>query len=125
MTLRFLVDNSVSPAIAEHLRQAGFDARHVREYQLQAASDEMIFDRAASEDRIIIAADTDFGAILALRKETKPSVILLRHGFPHRPDQQAPLLPANLVQIEHALLAGCVAIFEGARIRVRPLPIGR
>ena len=123
MTLRFLVDNSVSPLVAERLRQAGFDARHVRDYELHAATDDTIFGRAADEDRVIISADTDFGTILALRREKKPSVILIRHGFPRQPEQQAPLMLANLPQIEQALHAGCIVIFEGARIRIRPLPI--
>jgi len=121
--MRFLVDNALSPAVAEGLCQAGHDAVHVRQYGLQAASDEVIFERAAQEDRILLSADTDFGTILALRREKKPSVVLLRR-VTHRPASQVALLLANLPQLEALLGAGSIVVFDRGHVRIRRLPIG-
>jgi predicted nuclease of predicted toxin-antitoxin system len=121
--MEFLIDNALSPRIAHALRQAGHDAVHVRDLGLQAADDSEILERAASEDRIVVSADTDFGTLLSLGKGHEPSVILFRGDSPHNPQRQSALLLANLPSLEDDLAAGCVVVFEATRIRIRRLPV--
>ena len=83
----------------------------------------MIFDRASAEDRIVVSADTDFGAVLAARTVQKPPVIQFRGRGSRKPDALAHAILSNLSQIADALGSGSIVTFEPSRVRVRSLPI--
>ena len=68
----------VSMRIVEWLRTKGHDILHLREEGLQRFSDEDIFKKATSEQRIILTFDLDFGEIIALSGGRMVSVILFR-----------------------------------------------
>lgn len=121
--MKLLIDNALSPVVAETLRERGFDAVHVRDRELHAAPDEDVLDLAAAEERVLVSADTDFGAILAARGAARPSVVLLRHAAPRRPREQAAFLVRNLADLEEELRGGCVVSIEPTRRRVRRLPL--
>jgi predicted nuclease of predicted toxin-antitoxin system len=114
--LRFLIDNALSPLVAERLTTAGHEAAHVRDYELQAASDEEIVKRARAENRIVVSADTDFATLLALRQMRQPSFLLFRRGTERRPEQQVALLLANLPALEQDLAEGAVVVLEPGRM---------
>jgi len=121
--MRFLIDNALSPVVAEGLRQADHDAIHVRDLGLAAADDETIFEHADRDQRVIVSADTDFGTILAMRNAASPSVILFRGATPRNPIGQVKLLIANLASITPSIERGAVVVLEPQRIRVRSLPM--
>jgi hypothetical protein len=66
--MRFLVDASMSPVVVQELRLAGHNAVHVGEVLRLDAPDEDILEHAARDARVIVAADTDFGELLAARQ---------------------------------------------------------
>jgi predicted nuclease of predicted toxin-antitoxin system len=122
--LRFLVDNALSPVVADELQRAGHEALHVRDVGMQASTDGEIFELARSDDRVLVSADTDFGTLLALRKPAKPSLIIFRRTSGRRPEAQARLLLDCLPDIRESLDLGSVVVIEETRLRIRRLPIG-
>lgn len=121
--MRFLVDNALSPRIASALRTAGHDAIHVGDLGLADADDDLVFRGAREGARVLVSADTDFGAILALRPASAPSIIIFRHGAEYQTKRQVRRILDCLPDVEADLAAGAVVVIEPWRIRVRPLPL--
>jgi predicted nuclease of predicted toxin-antitoxin system len=65
--LRFLIDNALSPSMAEGLRKAGHEAIHVCELGMGTATDKKIMNYALTDNRVIVSADTDFGTLFTLQ----------------------------------------------------------
>ena len=122
--MRFLVDNALSPKLAEGLRQAGHDAVHLREIGRQSAPDSEVLARALDEGRIIISSDMDFGDLIAASGLARPSVILFRR-VERRTNSRLALLLKNLGAIGGDMERGSIVILESTRMRIRRLPIGK
>ena len=122
--MRLLLDNQLPPSLARHLGEAGHDVLHVGSLGMHAAEDHEIVALAAEQDRVVVTADADFGTLLALRREVRPSVVFVRGVTPRTPNRLAPLLLSALSAASEALASGAIVVVEDARIRVRRLPIG-
>jgi len=63
--VKLLLDANPSPEVGRRLKEAGHDAIHVGDVGLLSAPDPEILRAAAQEERILLTADADFGALLA------------------------------------------------------------
>lgn len=70
-----------------------------------------------------MTADSDFGALLAMRRSTSPSVVHLRHVAELVAEEHVTLLVANLPQIADDLVRGAIVSLSPTRLAVRDLPI--
>ena len=122
--MKLLVDQDLPHRLAALLTQVGHDAVHVRGLELATAPDHVILDKAVDDDRAIVSADTDFGALLAARRATRPSVLLVREIVELRPTELARRIDAQHHSLEPYLHTGAIVAFtpEGVRVRSLPLP---
>lgn len=121
--MKFLIDQNRSPRLAELLRNAGHDAVHTLELGLQAAEDDTLLALAATQGRVVVSGDTDFGALLALMRSRSPSVILFRDRNTPRAIDQATIILDHLDDLAGDLDEGAVVVISDERIRVRRLPL--
>lgn len=122
--MRLLVDENLSPRVAELLRDAGFAAAHVLDRGLSGAPDTSVSALAVSEGRSVVSADSDFATLLAMSRGTAPSLVLLRSGDLLTAQEQAALLIANLPPLASDLEQGVVISLSTTHARVRRLPLG-
>ena len=107
--MRFLVDENPPPRLAKLLTTAEHDGVHVRDLEAARAPDSRVMTLAVTEDRVIVSADTDFGALLAYARATKPSVILVRELVGLHPVDLANIILGQVEILEPHLRTGAIA----------------
>ena len=76
--MKILIDMNLSPLWVQFLVDSGFDSVHWSSIGPSAAPDTQIMDYASANGLVIFTHDLDFGALLASRKTSRPSVIQIR-----------------------------------------------
>jgi predicted nuclease of predicted toxin-antitoxin system len=114
--MRFLVDESTGVAVVEYLRRIGHDTLAVAEAMPQA-DDRDIIVRAASEERVLITNDKDFGELVFRSGWAHHGVLLLRlrDDIPSRRVR----VVSSVVEHHAAKLIGQFVVATEDSVRVR------
>ena len=122
--IKIVLDQGLPRSAAELLRQQGWDALHVSDVGLAAASDQTILNQAEQQGRTVVTLDADFHALLAVSGASAPSVVRLRiEGL--KGSELAALLVRVWDRAGVALARGAIATVTLASIRIKDLPIGQ
>ena len=113
----------VSMGVVTWLRGQGHDVRHLRDEGLHRLPNGAIFQKAVSEERVILTFDLDFSEIAALTGRVLTSVVSFRLRNT-RTDHVIARLAAVLAASSADIDAGAVVSVEDGRHRVRTMPIG-
>ena len=77
--MKFLIDNQLPTALAEHLHKRGYDYQDVLDVGLARASDAEVCSYANDQQRIIVSKDEDF-LYFAIQPESKLRLLWVRLG---------------------------------------------
>ncbi len=120
--MKLVFDMNLTPNWVTWLSDRGIDAVHWDSIGEREAPDEEIMTWAASESRIVVTNDLDFGQILALTHAKGPSVVLIR-GPKVLPSQVGDVVVRVFATYAQELEQGALIVIDEVRQRVRLLPL--
>ncbi len=120
--MKLVIDMNLGPAWVPFLAERGHEAAHWSNVGDPRAADEEIVAWARAHEAVILTADLDFSAILALTGASGPSVVLLRVQDT-LPEATGDLVALQLSQHAAAIAAGAIVTINTATARVRVLPV--
>jgi predicted nuclease of predicted toxin-antitoxin system len=120
--MKFLGDMGIAGSTVRWLQARGYDAKHLRDEELQRLPDDEIFAKAETEKRIVLTFDLGFGDIAAAAGKALPSVIIFRLQD-QRPANVNRRLEVVLREAATELKDGAIISVDEYRYRIRKLPI--
>lgn len=116
--MRFLADENFPFVAVEELRAAGFDAVWIRQ-AAPGITDREVLAMAASENRILLTQDKDFGELAFHEGLPSSSGVMLFRLPGYGPARLAKTILAAVKAVENP--SGLFTVVEPSRIRMRPI----
>jgi predicted nuclease of predicted toxin-antitoxin system len=112
----------ISPGTSSWLESLGYDSTHLSDEGLFRLEDQLIFEKAQKENRIILTVDLDFGYLVAKAGLKLPSVIIFRTSN-KKPDSIQSKLKIIMEKVPTELQKGAIISVNDHDFRVTSLPI--
>ena len=116
--MKIKLDENIGKRGLELLRLEGHDALSVYDQGLSGADDDRLFDVCASEGRVLITLDRDFGEVLRFPPEDSAGIVILDLGTRASPVRILDRLADFLLLAETNDVLGQLWIVEPGRVRI-------
>lgn len=116
--MKLLADECCDAPIVNALRAAGFDVAYAIE-GVRGLDDAQLLNRAFDEGRILLTQDKDFGELVYRLRHPSHGIILLRFDPEHQLEMVDRVV--GFLLAERSRLAGCFAVLDPERARIRSL----
>ncbi|MBD2234453.1 DUF5615 family PIN-like protein [Phormidium tenue] len=120
--LRFIADVHVSPLTVTALKLQGYDIVRSTDLLPATAADAEILEFARVDGRIVVTQDLDFSMLVALSKQSQPSLITLRLSSA-KPEVVTQKLLEVLPTLQSELTEGVAVTISDDTVRIRKLPM--
>jgi predicted nuclease of predicted toxin-antitoxin system len=118
MSFRVKLDENLSLAHVNLLREVGYDADRVNEQGLSGATDERVWERVCADNRLFVTLDLEFSDVGRYEPGTHPGILLIRAR-----SRSASAVTEVLTRVtaERSLedLRGCLAVANPTFTRIR------
>lgn len=116
--MKVKVDENIGRSGVSLLRQAGHDVMTVPEQSLSGAPDELVFRACASERRVLVTLDRDFGQVRRFPPKQSAGIAVLELGAPANATLLQNRLREFLALAASRPIDGELWIVEAGRVRV-------
>ncbi len=114
-----LVDEDLPRSTTSLLKKLNIESVDVRDCGLRGKSDEEIFKYAVEHKAVILTADRGFGNVHRFSLGSHSGIIILRISNEISSLDFETFVTQNLNELDMEKIAGCVAIVEDDKIRIR------
>ena len=116
--LKFLVDVGVGKSIEDFLSRSGYDTKAVRKIDPRL-EDEKIIRIAASENRMVITMDKDFGELVYHSGMPHCGVLLLR--LEDAVGTRKLQIVKHILETYSHQITNCFCVFQNDRFRIKKI----
>jgi len=120
--MKVLLDMNIPMKYTPLIEKRGIAVQRRRDVGAIDASDVEIMDYANNHDYIVMTFDLDFGTILSITRDLKPSIAQIRSSI-QKADNAVELICDALLHYSDELKAGAILSVDLHKSRVRFLPL--
>jgi len=117
--LKFLLDEDMPRSTGKFLKDAGYEVKDIRDYNLRGAEDEQVFKFAQNEKSVLITSDIDFANTLKFPLGEHYGIVIVRFPNEISNNEMNRQIILRLKELSEDDFFGNLIIIEPMKIRIK------